>query len=55
MGNYHKDKTEQKRPDINEYTLNEFLYMAFKNEYNTTNVLKVQEEIPFGEERESKC
>lgn len=29
MGNYHKDKTEQKRPNINEYTLNEFVYNGF--------------------------
>lgn len=31
MGDYYKNKTEQNRPDINEYTLNEFhLYGFFK-------------------------
>lgn len=31
MGDYYKNKTEQNRPDRNEYTLNEFrLYGFFK-------------------------
>lgn len=29
--------------------------MAFKNKQNTTNMLKIRDEIPFEEERKGKC